>query len=126
MSSVLRYNCYTSNGRSVLLFDAEGLDSDPEYVALKKARGLNTEDQVVINRHTIHISNKLEPDYDRRMQVFTSEHLHPDVEVRFISAGSGYFDMRSRDDRWIRLELSEGDLLVIPGGAYHRFSLDKK
>ncbi|GFS00814.1 1,2-dihydroxy-3-keto-5-methylthiopentene dioxygenase [Elysia marginata] len=60
------------------------------------------------------------------MQVFTSEHLHPDVEVRFISAGSGYFDMRSRDDRWIRLELSEGDLLVIPGGAYHRFSLDKK
>ena len=37
--------------------------------------------------------------------------------------GEGIFDIRSRDDRWMRVKVEEGDLIVVPAKRYHRFEL---
>jgi 1,2-dihydroxy-3-keto-5-methylthiopentene dioxygenase len=63
------------------------------------------------------------PDLDKICAKFDKEHYHTEDEVRFVVEGEGIFDVRDAADRWIRIEVKEGDILLIPKKTHHRFML---
>ena len=67
------------------------------------------------------------PNIDEICAKFDKEHFHTEDEVRYVVGGEGIFDVRDGDDQWIRIEVYEGDMIVIPANTYHRFYLtDRK
>ena len=49
------------------------------------------------------------------------EHCHLVDEVRLLIEGQGLYDIRSRDEQWLRVWVRPGDLVVVPARRYHRF-----
>lgn len=86
--------------------------------AIKKVRGYSYEDTIDV------CPEKLE-NYEEKIKCFYEEHIHTDEEIRYVVSGSGFFDVRDAEDRWIRIHTKEGDLVVLPEGIYHRFTLDE-
>jgi 1,2-dihydroxy-3-keto-5-methylthiopentene dioxygenase len=80
-----------------------------------KANGYVTQDEV--NR------SPALPNYDAMVAKFQIEHYHPGDEVRFTLAGGGIWEIRSLDDKWMKVEVGTGDFISVPDGRYHRFYL---
>lgn len=99
--------------------DADNHETDERLAKLRADRGYSYQDQLELSASTL-------PDYQAKLKIFFTEHIHADEEIRFILEGSGYFDVRDADDRWVRILVEKNDLLVLPAGIYHRFTPDKR
>ena len=83
--------------------------------ALKAQRGYIQQDIVELRPDT--------PNLEAICDKFKGEHTHDDDEVRFVLEGEGIFDIRDDADRWMRVEVSAGDLIVVPKDRHHLFLL---
>ncbi|EMG49747.1 ADI1 Acireductone dioxygenase [Candida maltosa Xu316] len=91
--------------------DLEALATEREY-----------KNRDIVNLNLAAFNNDIDA-YNAKMQQFYKEHYHEDEEIRYIVDGEGYFDVRDKQDRWIRAKLDKHDLLILPAGIYHRFTL---
>jgi 1,2-dihydroxy-3-keto-5-methylthiopentene dioxygenase len=93
-----------------------------EYAAeideLKRRGGYRTADIIDVHPET--------PGLDAMLARFDKEHTHSEDEVRFILAGRGVFFLHLRDhieDKVVSVEVHPGDLLRVPCGTTHWFTL---
>ncbi|KAG6480814.1 hypothetical protein ZIOFF_057401 [Zingiber officinale] len=92
-------------------------ENDEDLKRIREARGYSYMDICDV------CPEKL-PNYEAKLKNFFEEHLHTDEEIRYCLEGSGYFDVRDKSDRWIRIAVKKGGMIVLPAGIYHRFTLD--
>lgn len=93
-------------------------DCDQTQVdAIASARDYKNRDVITVSREAMGEST-----YLAKVRSFFEEHLHEDEEIRYVLEGEGYFDLRDRRDRWVRLAMGTGDLAVLPAGIFHRFT----
>ncbi|KAL9189719.1 hypothetical protein ACHAXT_009394 [Thalassiosira profunda] len=91
---------------------------DPKLAKLRDDRGYSYADIITVHPDTL-------PEYDTKVKAFFEEHIHDAEEIRYILGGSGFFDVRNKEDKWVRVHIKAGDLMTLPEGIYHRFTVDE-
>ena len=84
---------------------------EPVVKLLMEERGYVARDEVTLSRE--------QPDFKVIRDKFNKEHSHSEDEVRLVLSGGGVFDVRTRDDRWMRIIVRTGDLIVVPAQRHH-------
>lgn len=85
-----------------------------EIGAMKRRGGYVTADVIDVNPET--------PNLDAMLARFDKEHTHSEDEVRFILAGRGIFFLNI-GGRVASVEVGPGDMLRVPRGTTHWFTL---
>ena len=85
-----------------------------EIGAMKRAGGYTTADVIDVHPET--------PGLDAMLAKFDREHTHSEDEVRLILAGRGIFFLHA-GGKVLSVEVGPGDLLRVPRGTTHWFTL---
>ncbi len=85
-----------------------------EIESMKQRGGYVTADVIDVNPAT--------PNLEAMLARFDKEHTHDEDEVRFILAGRGIFFL-NLDGRVVSVEVGPGDMLRVPRGTTHWFTL---
>jgi len=85
-----------------------------EIEEMKRRGGYVTADVIDVNPAT--------PNLEAMLARFDKEHTHSEDEVRFILAGRGIFFL-NMDGRIASVEVGPGDMLRVPRGTTHWFTL---
>lgn len=85
-----------------------------EIDAMKRRGGYVTADVIDVNPET--------PGLDAMLARFDKEHTHSEDKVRFILAGRGIFFLHL-GERVVSVEVGPGDMLRVPHGTTHWFTL---
>ncbi len=85
-----------------------------EIEAMKQRGGYVTADVIDVNPET--------PNLEVMLAKFDKEHTHSEDEVRFILSGRGIFFLNI-DGRVASVEVGPGDMLRVPRGTTHWFTL---
>jgi 1,2-dihydroxy-3-keto-5-methylthiopentene dioxygenase len=85
-----------------------------EIDEMKRRGGYVTADVIDVNPET--------PNLEAMLARFDKEHTHSEDEVRFILAGRGIFFL-ALDERVASVEVHPGDMLRVPRGTRHWFTL---
>jgi 1,2-dihydroxy-3-keto-5-methylthiopentene dioxygenase len=91
---------------------------DPRLEQLRDDRGYSYADIITVTPEHL-------PGYEEKIKSFFEEHIHDAEEIRYVLDGSGFFDVRNKEDKWVRVWVKRGDLLTLPEGIYHRFTCDE-
>ena len=102
-----------------LTFPPASPSSAAQVEELANARAYANRDEITVS------PTAMGPVYEDKIKMFYDEHMHEDEEIRYILKGTGYFDVRDAEDQWVRIEAEPGDLLILPAGIYHRFTVDE-
>lgn len=100
----------------VLQFIISGNKEDEKLEQICIERQYKNRDEKIVDRR---LNN-----YEDMTKIFATEHLHLDEEIRYTLEGSGYFDVRDKNDEWIRIHVTKGVLIILPEGIYHRYVPD--
>jgi len=85
-----------------------------EIEAMKRRGGYRTADVIDVDPQT--------PGLEAMLARFDREHTHDEDEVRFILAGRGIFFLHL-NGRVVSVEVGPGDMLRVPRGTTHWFTL---
>jgi 1,2-dihydroxy-3-keto-5-methylthiopentene dioxygenase len=91
-------------------------ESDPTLDTICKERGYTYRD---------YVNSAKIPNLADKLDNFKVEHLHDDEEIRYFVDGSGYFDLRNKNEDYVRIHLVAGDMITLPAGIFHRFLPDE-
>ena len=86
-----------------------------EIDEMKRLGGYQTADVIDVFPDT--------PGLDAMLHKFDREHTHSEDEVRFILSGKGIFFLHGVDGRVLSVEVGPGDMIRVPRGTTHWFTL---
>jgi 1,2-dihydroxy-3-keto-5-methylthiopentene dioxygenase len=88
-----------------------------EITDIAERRGYKSWDVISLAEHT--------PNLDELLKGFQREHHHTDDEVRYIVSGHAVFIIQGKNGQFFEVHLNPGDLISVPEGVRHYFTLDE-